>query len=121
MQLMAVIAQTGEGFFLLSRNVFLPSATEHVMVSSFLTSLPHPPPQDHLFLPASPLLLQRLTARLCPPSEAAVAAAPYHLGHPSAGDLPEAAVGEPAAARVPGQPVSEHTCRKPEDSGVCRQ
>lgn len=75
--------------------------------------LPHspssPPPQDHLLLPASPLLLQHLAAGLCPPSEAAGAAAPDHLGHPPAGDLPEAAVGEPAAARAPGQPVSKHT------------
>lgn len=72
---------------------------------------PHPPPQDHLLLPAGPLLLQHLAAGLCPPSEAAGAAGPAHLGCPAAGDLPEAAVGGPAAERAPGQPVSKHAGR----------
>lgn len=87
------------------RHVLLPTATRRVMISISFT----PPPQDHLLLPASPLLLQHLTAGLCTTSEAVGAAAPDHLGHPPAGDLPEAAVGEPAAPRVPGQPVSERT------------
>lgn len=82
-------------------------------MASFFASCCHttppPSPQDHLLLPASPLLLQHLIAGLCSASEAAGAAAPDHLGHPPAGDLPQAAVGEPAAARAPGQPVSKHT------------
>lgn len=77
----------------------------------FFVSPPPPPPQDHLLLPAGPLLLQHLAAGLCPPSKAAGAAGAAHLGHPPAGDLPEAAVGGPAAARTPGQPVSAHAGR----------
>lgn len=91
---------------LLSLYILVPTATGSFMVSF---SFPPPPPQNHLLLPAGPLLLQHLAAGLCPPSEAAGAAAPAHLGHPPAGDLPEAAVGGPAAARTPGQPVSTHT------------
>lgn len=96
---------------LLSLHILVPTATGSLMVSfSFppLPPLPPPPPQDHLLLPAGPLLLQHLAAGLCPPSEAAGAAGAAHLGHPPAGELPEAAVGGPAAARTPGQPVSAH-------------
>lgn len=65
------------------------------------------PTQDHLLLPAGLLVLQRLPAGLCPTAEgAATAAAPHHLCHPPPGDLPETAVGPPAPARGPSQPVS---------------
>lgn len=94
------------------------------MISIFLGTLSLPPPQDHLLLPASALLLQHLAVGLCSPSEAAGAATHDHLGHPPAGDLPEAAVGEPAAARAPGQPVSKHTrCllkMQPQARGLCQ-
>lgn len=67
------------------------------------------PPQDHSFLPAGLLVLQRVPAvsGLCPQAESAAAAAPlHHLHRPPPGDLPEAAVGPTGTAQDPSQPVS---------------
>lgn len=92
---------------LLLLQILVPTATGSVLVSFCF----HPPLQDHLLRLAGPLLLQHLAAGLCPPSEAAGAAAPAHLGHPPAGDVPEAAVVGPTAARAPAQPVCTHAER----------
>lgn len=67
------------------------------------------PPQDHFFLPAGLLVLQRVPAvsGLCSQAEtAAAAAALHHLRLPPPGYLPEAAVGLAATARGPTQQVS---------------
>lgn len=69
-----------------------------------------PPPQDHFLLPAGLLVLQRVPAvsGLCSQAEsAAAAAALHHLHRPPPRNLPEAAVGPPATARGPSQPVSK--------------